>query len=80
MATPPLSIGSVSLPGTPAQPSFTVQIHDADEHDEELEGLEVDLGDVKQISRLLEENALHAERSLMHEVCVVVCGCCRCRY
>ncbi|KAF7970930.1 hypothetical protein HWV62_22572 [Athelia sp. TMB] len=59
---PGLSIESVSLSRTPAQPSFTVHIH----NEEELEGLEVDLGDMKQIPQLFDET-LPTERSLMRE-------------
>jgi len=60
VATPQLSCGSTSLPSTPLRhqvPSITV--HSADD---QLDDLEVDLGDVKQISRLFDSPPSSGDR------------------
>ena len=60
VATPQLSCGSTSLPSTPLRhqvPSITVY-----NADDQLDDLEVDLGDVKQISRLFDSPPSSGDR------------------
>ncbi|KZP33875.1 hypothetical protein FIBSPDRAFT_847037, partial [Athelia psychrophila] len=78
----PFSTRSLRVPGTLAQPGCTVHIQDRgsdelerayeddddEEEEEELEGLDVDLGDMRQIPRLIDEiMPAEAERTLMRQ-------------